>query len=175
MCAYTAQGRDINLDINRVAGYRHFCNKIFNATKFALMTLGPNFKPSPTEPVLGSSAIENWILSRLNHAVKSIDEGWKKYDFSQVTTAIYSFWLYELCDVFLEIIKPIFKETGAEAKQQSVRETLYTCFDIGLRILHPFMPFITEEMWQRLPRRESLISESIMIAPYPLPVLFYFL
>lgn len=101
MCAYTAQGRDINLDVNRVHGYRHFCNKLFNATKFALMTFGNDFKPSPTEPIDGLSSSEKWILSRLNFAVKQVDEGWKKYDFSQVTTAIYSFWLYELCDVYL--------------------------------------------------------------------------
>lgn len=102
LCAYTSQGRDINLDINRVVGYRHFCNKLWNATKFALMNLGADYAPLPSaDPTGQESIMEKWILSRLHAAVKEADDGWKVFDLSRCTTAIYNFWLYELCDVYL--------------------------------------------------------------------------
>ncbi len=84
------------------------------------------------------------------------------------TSAVYNFWLYELCDVYIEAIKPI---TDPSAKDQkaiaSAQQTLYTCLDSGLKLLHPFMPFVTEELWQRLPRRQGEKAESIALASYP--------
>uniref|UniRef100_A0A8C2F5Y5 valine--tRNA ligase n=1 Tax=Cyprinus carpio TaxID=7962 RepID=A0A8C2F5Y5_CYPCA len=95
LCAYTSQGRDINLDVNRILGYRHFCNKLWNAVKFAMRTLGEGF-------LCGSESVsDRWILSRLSAAVALCDGGFQAYDFPTITTAIYSFWLYELCDVYL--------------------------------------------------------------------------
>ena len=168
LCAYTSQGRDINLDVKRVAAYRNFCNKLWNVIKFAMMNLGTDFKPADTESYNKDnlSNTELWILSRLENTVKLANDGFKDYDFSQVTSSIYSFWLYELCDVYLESMKPVMNSTN-EAKKASCRETLYTCLDNGLRLLHPFMPFVTEELWQRLPRRKTDTTPSICIAAYP--------
>jgi len=171
LCAYTSQGRDINLDVSRVAAYRNFCNKLWNATKFALMNLGPDFKPAATQPKCGESIWETWILSRLANQIKLANDGFKTYDFSQATSAVYNFWLYELCDVYLESMKPTMQNSSEDPaiikKQGSLRETLYTCLDNGLRLLQPFMPFVTEELYQRLPRRPSESYESVCIAPFP--------
>uniref|UniRef100_A0A8C8VKB1 Valine--tRNA ligase n=1 Tax=Pelusios castaneus TaxID=367368 RepID=A0A8C8VKB1_9SAUR len=161
LCAYTSQGRDINLDVNRILGYRHFCNKLWNATRFALRGLG-DMPPGPTG---AESLIDRWILSRLSLAVELSDAGFQAYDFPAITTAIYNFWLYELCDVYLECLKPVF--AGAEAGMAAARCTLYTCLETGLRLLSPFMPFVSEELFQRLPRRDSSAPPSICVTPYP--------
>uniref|UniRef100_A0A674J2T0 valine--tRNA ligase n=1 Tax=Terrapene triunguis TaxID=2587831 RepID=A0A674J2T0_9SAUR len=163
LCAYTSQGRDINLDVNRILGYRHFCNKLWNATKFAVRGLGAEFQPPGAE-----SLIDRWILSRLSLAVELSDAGFRAYDFPAVTTAVYNFWLYELCDVYLECLKPVFAEGGAAAVT-AARCTLYTCLDVGLRLLSPFMPFVSEELFQRLPRRAPHAPPSICVTPYPSP------
>uniref|UniRef100_A0A670HVP5 Valine--tRNA ligase n=1 Tax=Podarcis muralis TaxID=64176 RepID=A0A670HVP5_PODMU len=167
LCAYTSQGRDINLDVNRILGYRHFCNKLWNATKFAIRGLGDGFKPQPRpEPSGSESLIDRWILSRLSHAVELCDAGFQAYDFPGITTAVYNFWLYELCDVYLECLKPVFASPD-EAAIQTARNVLYTCLDAGLRLLSPFMPFVTEELFQRLPRRSPSDPPSICVTPYP--------
>uniref|UniRef100_A0A3Q2YZ20 Valine--tRNA ligase n=1 Tax=Hippocampus comes TaxID=109280 RepID=A0A3Q2YZ20_HIPCM len=167
LCAYTSQGRDINLDVNRILGYRHFCNKLWNAVKFAMKTLGDNFVPS--EKMCGEESVaDRWILSRLSAAVGLCDAGFKAYDFPAITTAIYNFWLYELCDVYLESVKPVFSKEGDEKQAGVCRQTLYTCLDVGLRLLSPIMPFVTEELYQRLPRRRpQLDAPSICVTPYP--------
>ncbi|KAL7986350.1 hypothetical protein Chor_011516 [Crotalus horridus] len=117
LCAYTTQGRDINLDLSG-----------------------------------SESLVDLWILSRLSHAVELCDVGFQAYDFSGITTAVYNFWLYELCDVYLECLKPVFAGSD-QAAIQTAQNVLYTCLDAGLRLLSPFMPFVTEELFQRLPRR----------------------
>ena len=168
LCAYTSQGRNINLDVNRVVGYRNFCNKIWNATRFGLMKLKTaGFVPLRQEEVgkLRLEHIDRWILSKLAYAVRTTQENMAKYEFSGATTAVYNFWLYELCDVYLESIKPVFLGADEEAKEAS-RQTLCLCLDMGLRLLHPFMPFVTEELWQHLPKRGDE-EPSIMVAKYP--------
>ncbi|XP_043939220.1 valine--tRNA ligase [Protopterus annectens] len=167
LCAYTAQGRDINLDVNRILGYRFFCNKLWNATKFAIRGLGENFAPQNRAQLSGQeSLVDRWILSRLCCAVEACDVGFKNYDFPGITTAIYNFWLYELCDVYLECLKPVFSSSD-EAAIQVAQETLYTCLDAGLRLLSPFMPFVTEELFQRLPRRSADAPPSVCVTSYP--------
>ncbi|XP_054834298.1 valine--tRNA ligase [Eublepharis macularius] len=168
LCAYTSQGRDINLDVNRILGYRHFCNKLWNATKFAIRGLGDGFQPQPRpEPSGMESLVDLWILSRLSHAVELCGSGFQAYDFPGITTAIYNFWLYELCDVYLECLKPVFAGPD-EAAIQTARNVLYTCLDAGLRLLSPFMPFVTEELFQRLPRRSTSSNPpSICVTSYP--------
>jgi len=267
LCAYTAQGRDINLDVLRVQGYRFFCNKLWNATKFALMYLGPDFKPAkglilsmmdnkkskpgkdtfkplpskddlrsesgqqmlnsvlqgslflggstPTKSDLDAfNAIgespnyfkyqqlarwyhrmnslsageqkslptgrgiaqpepaaladkDRWILSRLAHAVETCNAGFADYNFPQATTALYSFWLYDLCDVYLEYLKPIFQGSDSAAIL-TARHVLYSCLDGGLRLISPFMPFISEELFQRLPRWDKAEPPSIMVTRFPM-------
>ncbi|XP_032235539.1 valine--tRNA ligase [Nematostella vectensis] len=167
LCAYTAQGRDINLDVLRVQGYRHFCNKLWNATKFALSGLGEGFKPNPTTELLGNeSLMDRWILSRLSFAEKACNDGFTAYDFPAITTATYNFWLYELCDVYLEAIKPVL-QSGDQEAILATRNTLYTCLEKGLLLLSPMMPFVTEELYQRLPRRNGQSAPSICVTPYP--------
>ncbi|XP_061632119.1 valine--tRNA ligase isoform X1 [Phyllopteryx taeniolatus] len=169
LCAYTSQGRDINLDVNRILGYRHFCNKLWNAVKFAMKTLGNNFVPLEKAQLCGEESVtDRWILSRLSAAVSLCDAGFKAYDFPAITTAIYNFWLYELCDVYLESVKPVFSNAGEEKQAGVCRQTLYTCLDVGLRLLSPIMPFVTEELYQRLPRRRpQLDAPSVSVTAYP--------
>ncbi|PVD22509.1 hypothetical protein C0Q70_18323 [Pomacea canaliculata] len=167
LVAYTAQGRDINLDVLRVQGYRFFCNKLWNATKFAVNGLGEGFVPASEVKLSGKeSKLDLWILSRLSLAVESCNQGFQAYDFPLATTSIYNFWLYELCDWYLECIKPVLYGDNEDAKAVC-RNVLYTCLDVGLRLLHPLMPFVTEELFQRLPRRNTQAPPSICVTPYP--------
>lgn len=165
LCAYITQARDINLDINRVQGYRFFCNKLWNATKFALMYFGGEEKYSADITLNGKeNNMDVWILSRLAAAIEACNAGFESYEFATATSACYSFWLYDLCDVYLECLKPIF-QNGTDDQKASARKALYTCLDLGLRIISPFMPFISEELYQRLPRLEQ--TPSICVASYP--------
>ena len=266
LCAYTAQGRDINLDVLRVQGYRFFCNKLWNATKFAMMYLGQDFTPdrrqlsslvSPrpagearaehiavpggreltssgglaqlntilqSSPFLSGpgmtatdiqvfrslscqpshfshprlsawyhrvnsltrpeqaqlppgpgllqpapsnlSKMDRWILSRLALAVDQTNTGFSEYNFPQATSALYNFWLYDLCDVYLEYLKPVFSSSDAGASL-TARTVLYTCLDTGLRLISPFMPYVSEELYQRLPRWSASEPPSIMVTSYP--------
>ncbi|KAK9446477.1 tRNA synthetases class I-domain-containing protein [Limtongia smithiae] len=167
LCAYTTGSRDINLDILRIEGYRKFCNKIYQATKFALLRLGDGYTPPAEIVVTGQeSLVEKWILYRFSEAARMITTALEKRDFIGATTAVYNFWLYELCDVYIENSKTLFME-GNEAEQASARNTLYTCLDGALKLIHPFMPFITEELWQRLPRRANDVTQTIVLAQYP--------
>ncbi|XP_023209449.1 valine--tRNA ligase-like [Centruroides sculpturatus] len=167
LCAYMLQGRDINLDINRVVGYRKFCNKLWNATKFALTSLGDNFKPLQHLQLTGDEQpIDKWILSRLSAAVEMCNRAFEEYDFPLATTASYNFWLYELCDVYLECLKSIFQSNNETAIYTS-KQVLYTCVETGLKLLSPFMPYVTEELFQRMPRRTMDAPPSICVTSYP--------
>jgi len=168
LCAYSSGGRDINLEILRVEGYRKFCNKIFNATKFAMLKLDQNFIPSVAlKPSGNESLVERWILDRLNVAADEINKQLTERNFLMATNAAYNFWLYELCDVYIEAMKPMTDESASASAKKSAQQTLYTCLDYGLRLLHPFMPFVTEELWQRLPRVPNDTTPSIMLSRYP--------
>ncbi|KAL8283096.1 hypothetical protein RQP46_005874 [Phenoliferia psychrophenolica] len=196
---YSAAGRDINLEILRVEGYRKFCNKLWNATKFAMSKLDPKtslaadagplldadgsrlypaFVPTASQKPSGEeSLVERWILHKLNEATKTVNAALERRNFMDATNDAYKFWLYEICDVYIEAIKittephkPGETHTPAQAAARtSALNTLYTVLDNGLRLLHPFMPFVTEELWQRLPRRPTDRTKSIMLARYPEP------
>lgn len=166
LCAYTTGGRDINLDILRVEGYRKFCNKIYQATKFVLGRLGPDFQPLPSSDLTGKeSLVEKWILHKLTKASGSVNDSLEKRDFFEATNAIYNFW-YDLCDVYIENSKSLIQD-GTPEQRKSAQDTLYTCIDAALRLIHPFMPYITEEMFQRVPRRQGEEIVSITKATYP--------
>lgn len=169
LCAYTSAGRDISLDILRVEGYRKFCNKLWNATKFALLKLEGGFQPvQDSKPSGKESLVEKWILFKLNEAAKGVSTHLENRNFMQATTDVYNFWLYELCDVYIEAIKPICDPSNPdEAARTSAQNTLYTALDEGLKLLHPFMPFVTEELWQRLPRRINDQTQTITLAEFP--------
>ncbi|XP_055313918.1 valine--tRNA ligase [Sitodiplosis mosellana] len=166
LCSYNLQTRDINLDIMRVQGYRFFCNKLWNAIKFALMYFDGTTKyKSTVELTSNESNMDLWILSRLANTVEASNTGFSSYEFYNSSAAMYSFWLYDLCDVYLECLKPVFFN-GTDAEKAAAHQTLFTCLDVGLRLISPFMPFISEELYQRLPRKEGG-PVSICIAPYP--------
>lgn len=170
LLAYTQQGRDINLDIGRLVGYRNFCNKLWNAVRFALSHLEGNFVATKNvaTTVLTNVKVharDRYILSRLNHAIDVCNESFATYEFGALTNALYTFWLYDLCDVYLELIKPVMNGDDVDAKA-TAQQTLFVCLEVGLRLLHPCMPFVTEELWQRLPGQRS--TASITIASYPL-------
>lgn len=167
LCAYTTGGRDINLDILRIEGYRKFCNKIYNATKFALMRLDKDFKPKASSKPSGQeSLVEKWVLHKFSSQAKVVNDALEKKDFLTATTAIHGFWLYDVCDVYIENSKYLFSN-GTASQIRSCQDTLYTVLDGALRLIAPFMPFITEELWQRLPRRPEETTESICKASYP--------
>lgn len=170
LVSYTAQSDKINLDIQRVVGYRQWCNKLWNAVRFAMSKLGDDYIP-PANLTLDNLPFScQWILSVLNKTISKITKSLELYEFSQATTAVYSWWQYQLCDVFIEVIKPYFSGNDPKfaSERRFAQDTLWFCLDNGLRLLHPFMPFVTEELWQRLPSpRESKRAESIMIADYP--------
>lgn len=166
LCAYSTGGRDINLDILRVEGYRKFCNKIYQATKFVLGKLGEDYKPPATSAKSGNeSLVEKWILHKLTTTAKNLSASLEKRDFFESTNAIYNFW-YDLCDVYIENSKSLIQD-GTPEQKKSAQDTLYSCIDSALRMIHPFMPFVTEEMWQRLPRREGEKTISIVTALFP--------
>ena len=111
--------------------------------------------------------MEKWLFHKLNIASSAVSAHLDKRDFSDATTAAYQFFLYDLCDVFIEATKPLFEENIESAAKRTVQDTLYTCLEAGLKLLHPFMPFVTEDLWQRLPRRPEDPCESIMISSFP--------
>jgi len=175
LLAYTLQGKNVNLDINRVVGYRHFCNKVWNATRFGLTYFGEDFKFSGSLQLDAPFAWEDrWILSKLSACAGKTNQAMQQYEFANATTATYSFFLYELCDVYLELLKPRFyvQDESPEvlADRQVAREVLYICLDWSMRLLHPLLPYLTEELYQRLPP-SPIKAESITIAQYPTHVI----
>ncbi|XGW35654.1 hypothetical protein V3C99_019115, partial [Haemonchus contortus] len=165
LLAYTSQGRDINLDVLRVQGYRFFCNKIWQAVRFTLMQLGSDYHAEPFKLCGKESIMDLWILSRAAHAVNRCNAGMEAYIFTQVTTTLYDFWLYDLCDIYLEAVKPVIA-SGTEEARVTAKATLYNCVETGLRLISPIMPFLSEELWQHLPRRKSQ-PPSITVHSYP--------
>ena len=170
LLAYTVQGMNINLDIQRVIGYRNFCNKLWNAVRFCLSNL-EGFDGTEEEveklDVKSLSMRDQWILSRLSWTAAQCNRSFEEYEFAAVTTHVYNFWLYMLCDRYLEMIKPVINGKDAEAKRKA-QLTLYICIEQGLRLMHPLMPFITEELWQRVTNRHGFhYPPSIMCCQYP--------
>jgi len=176
LLAYTVQGRDVNLDIKRVVGYRQFCNKLWNATRFALQFLA-DFAPTPTlqQDLLTSNKMavrDRYMVSRLTCAAKLLGDHLAAYRFGDAQMAGYQLWMDHVCDVYLELVKPVVKNdapANADARW-AAQATLWLALEAGLRLLHPMMPFVTEELWMRLPGRGTLGPDepkSIMLAPYP--------
>jgi valyl-tRNA synthetase len=170
------QSRDIRFDLARVAGNRNFCNKLWNAARFVLMTL-------ESSAALGDGAVEystadRWIRSRLGHTIAAIDTAFAEYRFDYAATALYEFTWHEYCDWYLELVKPVMQdEAVSPTLRRGARRTLLEVLETLLRALHPLMPFITEEIWQRvapLAAEAGLIaapagadSPSIMRSPWP--------
>jgi len=161
--------RDVRFDMQRVAGYRNFCNKLWNAARFVMMTIDQSGTLGHEGPVEYSAA-DRWIRSRLGTAIRSVDGAFDEYRFDFAAAALYDFTWHEYCDWYLELVKPVLQGADvAVALQRGARNTLLTVLEALLRALHPLMPFITEEIWQRVAPLVpgALTSASVMLAPWP--------
>jgi len=170
LISYTCQGKDINLDVNRIEGYRKFCNKIWNAYKFTTKFLGDNYTPQADFQLKATHSCEDkWIIHRLYKCVGECEQALQTYQFPDYTTAVHNFWLKEFCDVYLECAKPVMQSNDPTMTSQT-RDVLFECLHHALRLTQPLMPFLCEELWQRLPRKPSddwMAVESVCIAPWP--------
>ncbi len=158
-------GRDIKFDLNRCEGYKNFCNKLWNATRFALMNcegFEASGKPDP------QTDAERWILARLDHLLRTVAEQFTAYRFDLAAQAMYEFAWNEFCDWFLELAKPALNGDDAKAAA-STRHTLLYTLEALLRTLHPVIPFVTEEIWQAVAPKLGIAGDSISTQPYPEP------
>jgi valyl-tRNA synthetase len=170
-CALASTGRDIRFDLGRLEGYKNFCNKIWNATRFVLMNVEGNSLPC----VLagegeggGKNLADAWILSRLQNAIHEFRSHLNNYRFDLASQAIYDFIWNEYCDWYLEFTKPIlYNDTTSDTEKAGTRHTLIFVLETALRLLHPFMPFMTEEIWQTVKPLLAISGDSIMLQPYP--------
>ena len=161
-------GRDIPLDLERMAGYRAFGNKIWNATRFALTRLEEgDARVRPEIETQGLAAPERWILSRFSKTAREVNERFTTYRFDEACNRLYHFFWGELCDRYIELAKPALMGDQTPEERPRVGDVLLTVLDRSLRLLHPVMPFLTEELWQRLPGHEDVHPETIALAPYP--------
>jgi len=164
LAAFAAQGRDIKLAEERIAGYRNFCNKVWNAARFTLMNL-EGFDPDVL--TLGDVVLaegDKWILHRLNEAARETNKALAEYRFNEAAMGLYQFTWSEFCDWYVELSKKDLYGDDPQRKQ-TARYVLWYTLEHLLRLLHPFMPFITEEIWQALPGTKE--GATIMLAPYP--------
>ena len=161
LAALAAQGRDIRLAEERIEGYRNFANKIWNASRLVLTNL-EGYDPRLVKRGQPTVA-DRWILSRLDGAIVAVRRALDAYRFNDGASAVYQFLWHELCDWYLEIAKRSLYQTDDPVARAVTQHTLVQALETTLRLLHPFMPFITEEIWQRLPHR----GDSIMTAPFP--------
>jgi valyl-tRNA synthetase len=164
-CSLATTSRDINFDIARLEGYRNFCTKIWNAARFVLMqTENFDFTNEKTE----FSLADDWIQSELQNTLQIIEDELKNYRFDLAAQAIYEFAWHQFCDWYLELAKPILNsDQFSDAVKQGTRKTLISVLEALLRAIHPFMPFITEEIWQEVAPKININDPTIMLQKYP--------
>ncbi|HPD56179.1 MAG TPA: valine--tRNA ligase [Smithellaceae bacterium] len=164
LAAYTAQGRDVRMSPERIEGYKFFVNKIWNAAKLVMNNL--NDYDAQSAAKAKEALPDKWIKSRLNLAIEAVNQNLEEYRFNEAAAAIYRFVWHEFCDWYLELIKPALygKKTAQRAAAQ---KTMHDVFKTVLQLLHPFMPFVSEELWQALTQAQE---GSVMISAFPQPV-----
>ncbi len=163
LAALAVQGRDVRLAEERIKGYRNFANKIWNASRFALMNLEGYNANNIDSSIVSSSLVDKWIVSRLHRLIREVEETLRDYKFNELAHLIYHFIWHEFCDWYLELIKPVLNQRDDNESKLATLHTMIKVLATSLQLLHPIMPFITEEIWQKLPTTQ----ESIMISPYP--------
>ncbi|MBT3530782.1 MAG: valine--tRNA ligase [Gammaproteobacteria bacterium] len=159
-------GRDINFDLGRTEGYRNFCNKIWNAARYVMMNAED--KKLGAADSSHQSIADKWIISRFEQTAKSIEESMENYRFDLASQTLHEFIWNEYCDWYVELSKPVlWDEDNNPEAAQATRYVLVSILEKSLRLLHPFMPFITEEIWQRVAPLQGIEGDSIMLQPYP--------
>ena len=162
LAAFAAQGRDVRLSEERIEGYRHFVNKIWNASRFTLMNLeGLEASGVLPEP---KRLADRWMLSRLQEIVRKVSKALDSFHFNEAASVLYQFTWHEFCDWYLEMIKPVLYGDN-EKEREKTQQCLFHGLSSILRLLHPIMPYVTEELWHHLPGNE----DSIMVADFPRP------
>ena len=165
--------RELRFDLARVAGYRNFCNKLWNAARFVIMSVG---EPATTADAgaVELSVADRWIRSRFGRMIHAVETAFADYRFDFAATALYEFTWYEFCDWYLELTKPVLQsESASESARRGTRQTLGVILEALQRALHPIMPFITEEIWQRAaPLAGRTVGPTVMLEPYPQPAQF---
>lgn len=169
MASYASLGRSVNFDFKRAEGYRNFCNKIWNATNFVLMNTENQdcgYGATAAEP-RGYSFPDMWIVGRLNQTIEQVTQAYETYRFDLAAETLYSFVWNDYCDWYLELAK-VQLQTGCASRQRATRHTLLRVLEAALRLLHPIIPFITEELWQTVaPMCDAKTADSIMLAHFP--------
>ena len=165
----STRSRTIKFDMNRVEGYQHFCNKLWNAANFVFMnTLEHAANADFNKGDKDFSVVDRWITSELQKTIKAVDLAMQTYRFDLAAKAIYEFIWDELCDWYLELSKPVLhSQSASETELRATRYTLIDTLETVLRLAHPFLPFMTEEIWQQIPVNIRTDAETIMLQPFP--------
>ncbi len=167
LAAMASQGRDIKLSEERIEGYRNFCNKLWNLTRFTLMNLEEGDHPLRRSDQPPYTLADRWILSRLNRAVRAVTEGMEGYRFNEAANAIYRFIWHELCDWYVEMVKPDLRGDFGEERRRAAQSVLKKTLEDSVKLLHPVMPFITEEIWDILSGKEGGKAHAVMRSSFP--------
>lgn len=164
LAAFTAQGRDVRMSEERIEGYRNFVNKIWNAARFSLMNLPVSESVTPIPPSKEDAGVfDRWVLDRMNRTVSEVVRQLDEYRFNDAASTLYQFIWHEFCDWYLEWIKPVLYGRGKEKDKKTAQDTLRTVLVTSVKLLHPFMPFVTEEIYQKVVPGAG----SIMVSPFP--------